>query len=159
VNTKNASSVTESSAILNGQVWPNGSPTSAYFQLGRDTHYGVSSPPESVGGGNGNVNYSTMTSGLGCGTYHFRVVAQNTAGTSFGDDMTFVTVACPRGDENGDTLVNVQDVFYLVNHLFSGGPGPAYEPGSDANSDNELSVQDVFFLLNFLFSGGPPSAP
>jgi len=29
------------------------------------------------------------------------------------------------GDANGDGVTNVQDVFYLINHLFAAGPGPA----------------------------------
>jgi Protein of unknown function (DUF1566) len=32
------------------------------------------------------------------------------------------TAAC--GDQNGDGLLGVSDVFYLINHLFAGGPAP-----------------------------------
>jgi hypothetical protein len=39
------------------------------------------------------------------------------------------------GDCNGDTLVDVLDVFYLVNHLF----GPAPLGPSDANADGKTS--------------------
>jgi len=30
----------------------------------------------------------------------------------------------PKGDANGDTVVDVQDVFYLLNYIYSGGPAP-----------------------------------
>jgi len=161
VNTKNASSVNDSSAILNGQVWPNGSPTSAFFQLGRGTNYGHLEPAGAAG--RGERKRQRLHAGERARLRHVplpRRRGRNTAGTSLGDDMTFVTVACPRGDENGDTQVNVQDVFYLVNHLFSGGPGPAYDPGADANSDNELNVQDGVLPAELpVLARGPRRAP
>jgi hypothetical protein len=50
--------------------------------------------------------------------------------------------------------VNVNDVFYLINALFAGGPAPSC-PG-DANGDTKVDVGDVFYLINYLFAGGPP---
>ncbi|HPS79899.1 MAG TPA: SUMF1/EgtB/PvdO family nonheme iron enzyme, partial [Thermoanaerobaculaceae bacterium] len=63
------------------------------------------------------------------------------------------------GDVNGDGAVNVQDVFYLINYLFAGGPPPVGD--RDVNRDAALNVQDVFFLINHLFAGGaaPPPLP
>jgi hypothetical protein len=58
-----------------------------------------------------------------------------------------------HGDADGDGIVNVSDVFFLINHLFAGGPaliGPA-----DANGDGKVDVADVFYLINYLFAGGP----
>jgi len=101
------------------------------------------------------VNFSTDANGLGCGAYHFRAVANNSAGTTRGNDQTFQTVPCPRADQNGDSKVDVNDVFYLVNYLFSGGPAPVDLAAADANNDGKLDVQDVFFTVNFLFAGGP----
>jgi hypothetical protein len=155
VTTKNASGLAPSIATLNGQASPNGITTSAWFELGRSTSYGIESPHQGIGNTQGNVNYSTDTTGLGCGVYHFRAVAQNSAGTTYGGDMTFTSVSCPRGDENGDSTVNVADVFYLLNTLFSGGAQPADPSAADANSDGTVDIQDVFFIVNYLFAGGP----
>jgi hypothetical protein len=105
------------------------------------------------------VNVGTDVTGLGCVTYHYRVLARNAAGTTPGADMSFVTEPCARGDENGDSQVTVADAFYLVNHLFAGGPAPAHLPAGDANSDGSLSVADVFFLVSYLFGGGPEPGP
>ena len=33
-------------------------------------------------------------------------------------------VTIGNGDANGDTVVNVADVFYMINFLFAGGPAP-----------------------------------
>src|SRR5262249_49510590 len=63
-------------------------------------------------------------------------------------------VVRPRGDANGDGRLDVGDVFFLIDSLFSGGPAPN-ACGADANGDGRLDVEDVFLLVNHLFSGGP----
>jgi hypothetical protein len=57
------------------------------------------------------------------------------------------------GDANGDGVVDVNDVFYLINYLFSGGPAPV--GAVDVNGDGKVDVNDVFYLINYLFAGGP----
>lgn len=58
------------------------------------------------------------------------------------------------GDANGDGSVAVGDVFYLINHLFAGGPVTLGD-GGDANGDDVVTVADIFYLINHLFAGGP----
>jgi hypothetical protein len=60
-----------------------------------------------------------------------------------------------QGDANGDDALTVQDIFYLINNLFAGGPNPLGQV--DPNGDHVVDVQDVFYLINYLFAGG--SAP
>lgn len=59
-----------------------------------------------------------------------------------------------RGDANGDGVVGVEDIFYLINNLFASGPPPIGV--GDANSDGAVEVGDVFYLINYLFAAGPP---
>jgi hypothetical protein len=78
---------------------------------------------------------------------------------STSQDVTLHSVYAQRysfvsGDVNGDGIVDVGDVFYLINALFAGGPGP-FGP-ADANGDGTVDVLDVFYLINYLFAGGPP---
>jgi len=61
-----------------------------------------------------------------------------------------------RGDANGDWVVNVTDVVYLINYLFIGGPGPELWQTGDANCDETINVSDVVYLINYLFISGPP---
>jgi pseudomonalisin len=62
--------------------------------------------------------------------------------------------AAPKhGDVNGDGKVDVDDVFYLVNYLYSG--GPALLASGDVNGDAKTNVDDVFYLINYLYAGGP----
>jgi PKD repeat protein len=64
------------------------------------------------------------------------------------------------GDANGDGVINVTDVVYLINYLFLVPPGPAPIPpeAGDVNCDGVINVTDVVYLINYLFlvPPGPP---
>lgn len=64
-----------------------------------------------------------------------------------------------RGDANGDRIVNVGDVTFLVGYLYSGGSAPDPLSSGDANADGIVNVGDVTFLVSYLYKGGPPPAP
>lgn len=65
-----------------------------------------------------------------------------------------------RGDANGDGVVNVADVVYLVNYLYRGGDPPIPMEAGDANCDGIVNVADVVYLVNYLYRGGdPPGCP
>lgn len=57
------------------------------------------------------------------------------------------------GDANGNGVLEVADIFYLINHLLSDGAAPLGD--GDANGDGAVSVTDIFFLVNYFFGGGP----
>jgi hypothetical protein len=61
-----------------------------------------------------------------------------------------------RGDANGDGLIDITDVLYMLNYLFRSGPPPVSFVAGDANSDDDLGVLDPLYLLNYLYKGGPP---
>ncbi len=93
VSTGGQTGVTPTQATLNGTVYPNGSDTHYYFQYGTTTSYGSTqpAPPGTDAGSAGTVPAST-TVGLSPGTtYHYRIVAVNNIGTSYGSDQEFAT--------------------------------------------------------------------
>jgi hypothetical protein len=91
VTTNPATNLTASSARLNGTLDPHGLSTTVYFQYGTTTSYG-SRTPNQIKTGNNYQNVLASISGLTAGTtYHFRIVASNTAGTRYGGDRTFIT--------------------------------------------------------------------
>jgi immune inhibitor A len=62
---------------------------------------------------------------------------------------------CFSGDANGDGVIDIVDVVYLINYLFIGGPAPVPLAAGDANCDGVVDVSDVVYLINYLFVGGP----
>ena len=95
VTTDPASSMTTTSATLNGKVNPNGASMTYYFEYGPTTDYGASTPVESLGSGASDVSVSaTITDLISCTTYHYRIVGTNYSGTSYGDDVIFGVSGC-----------------------------------------------------------------
>jgi len=96
VTTGAVSGVTSSSATLSGTVDPNGHAASWYFQYGTTTGYGLQTPTQSGGSSGGARNITVGIAGLKpATTYHYRVVASNGIGTSFGNDIAFTTAGPP----------------------------------------------------------------
>lgn len=92
--TDRANHVTETSATLNGSVNPENLATTYHFEYGRTTSYGKTTASVSAGSGNAAIAVLAKLSGLKPGTrYHFRLVATNSVGTTFGVDRTFMTPA------------------------------------------------------------------
>ncbi len=86
--------VGSSTASLIGGVYPNGSQTKAWWQYGTTTAYGSTSSPVEIGAGTAEVAVAGALSGLAPSTgYHYRLVAQNGDGTSYGYDYTLTTPA------------------------------------------------------------------
>jgi hypothetical protein len=95
VATGSASSISTSSAVLHGTINPQASTTTYFFQWGLTTGYGAASASHTLTGTK-SVNVATTASGLIPGTtYHYRVVAVNSFGTSTGADRTFKTSGHP----------------------------------------------------------------
>ena len=80
------------SATLRGTVNPGGQATSWYFEYGTSTSYGQRTATSSAGSGTANLDVASALAGLSTGTtYHYRLVAENSAGTSRGADGVFTT--------------------------------------------------------------------
>jgi len=91
VTTNSATNVASFSATLNGTIDPHGLTTTVYFQYGTTTNYGLTTAIQSKTG-NTYQNAAANISGLAASaTYHFRIVATNSAGTRYGSDRTFNT--------------------------------------------------------------------
>jgi hypothetical protein len=58
------------------------------------------------------------------------------------------------GDPNGDGIVNVADVVYLVNYLYRSGTEPDPPEAGDVTCDEVVDVADVVSLVNYLYRGG-----
>ncbi|MCX6303622.1 MAG: T9SS type A sorting domain-containing protein [Bacteroidetes bacterium] len=86
-----ATAVAATTATLNGSVNPHGVATTYHFEYGTTTAYGSVTPTISAGAGSAAVNVSANITGLSGGaTYHFRLVAVNSNGTSNSSELTFI---------------------------------------------------------------------
>ena len=100
------STTSPTAASLIGSVKPGGLATNAHFEYGLDSKYtnpgtsgpvyDSSTPSQNVGSGSSNQTVSASVSGLVPNAlYHVRLVATNSAGTTFGPDATFTTPPAP----------------------------------------------------------------
>ncbi len=95
VTTSAASSVGDTSAILNGAITSDGNASSTVrgFVFGLTTSYGATT---TANGTFGVGSFTYGETGLAQNTtYHFKAYATNSAGTSYGSDQTFTTSATP----------------------------------------------------------------
>lgn len=125
--------VAGSSATLVGAVDPKGLPTQVWFEYGLTSAYGRSTPPRSVTSAGGVLDVLAPSEGFIAGaTYHYRIVASNAAGTSTGDDVTFV----------------------VVNGGGSGSPAPTAPPTATTGDILALQSTSVILLGNANPNGG-----
>lgn len=90
VTTGYAVGVATTAERLLGVVNPNGQATSYYFQYGPDTNYGSTTPQVKLPADTSTVGAAANLGALTPGAvYHYRLVAVNPSGTSFGQDETF----------------------------------------------------------------------
>lgn len=95
LSTDAATEIASDSARLNGSFDPNNEDTHYYFEWGADTSYGDTTaipPGADAGSTPGARSVSADIGGLSAFTkYHYRIVAHNSIGTSYGEDRTVVT--------------------------------------------------------------------
>lgn len=94
--TRSPSNVLATTAVMNGAAIPHGVTATAYFQWGTTTAYGNTTSSQAIGSGQAEVAVTQAISGLTAGqTYHYRMVATNASGTSYGNNYLIVTSASP----------------------------------------------------------------
>ena len=136
ISSQSASGIDSTAAALNAGINPNGFATTWHIEFGTTTAYGLASLSQTISAGTANVNVAMTVAGLAPGTtYHFRVVSQNSAGTSTGADRTFTTGALI--DSDGDGTPNGWETANALN------PNLASDALLDADGDG-VSNRDEF---------------
>jgi streptogramin lyase len=97
-------STSDSGATLSGTVGPNSQATTYDFEWGLAATYGASTPTTSAGSGAVGQTVTAAITGLTVSaTYHYRVVATNASGTTYGQDKTFTALPLPVTPPPGTT--------------------------------------------------------
>lgn len=95
VETLPASGVTKTDAVLNGSIKPSGLTSQYHFEYGVSTSYGTNVPAPDLKLESNLYQAQTVTRAITglqpATTYHYRLVASNAKGTSYGPDRTFTT--------------------------------------------------------------------
>jgi hypothetical protein len=65
---------------------------------------------------------------------------------------------CSPGECNGDAIINIFDITYLISFLYLSGPAPVPYAlcSGDPNCDCVCNIFDVTYLISFLYRDGPP---
>ncbi len=122
VTTVSATSLTNTSAQLNGSANPNGSTTTGWFRYALtdpgacDDSFGSRAPTtggSALGSGSSAIGYNVFISGLSPGTtYYYCAIASSFEGTAFGAVLTFVTPTVPTATTSAATLITSTSVTF-----------------------------------------------
>ncbi len=106
VTTGAATGVTGGAATLNGLVNPNGFATTVHFEYGLTTAYGTPTADQNAGSGTSAAAVQAALTGLSPGKpYHFRIVAVNASGTTYGADRVTLAVSTDMNNDGNADLV------------------------------------------------------
>ena len=123
LTTEPATNITSTAARLNGSFVGNGQDTHYFFEWGTDTSYGhrtTPSPGVDAGSGSGfTAEFADLTELAPQTEYHYRIVARNAAGTSDGEDQSFVTLPAVA-ELKTEPATNVTPVSARLNGGFGG---------------------------------------
>ena len=112
-------------------------------------------------GTNGNFSLDPLFCDTAVGDLHLHVISPCVAGhNSCGVLIGALGVGCSAGyvcaDANGDSLVNVDDVEFLMNFYFYGGATPFPYLLSDMNCDGSVNIADITYLAAYINGTGAP---
>jgi hypothetical protein len=71
-------------------------------------------------------------------------------GDGIGDACDFIC-----GDANGDQVINILDITYLISYKYLGGPPPDPIESGDADGSGVINILDITYLINYVYKGGP----
>jgi immune inhibitor A len=87
-------------------------------------------------------------------------ISDVTTGIPFdASDSLFSIINYVPGDLNGDRLVQLLDIVFLINYLYKGGATPNPLAVADINHTCTVDLLDVVYMINYVFKGGQPPRP
>jgi T5SS/PEP-CTERM-associated repeat protein len=136
VQTLPAGSIGQTDATLNGVANPNGGHTTTWFEFGFTTNYGNVTPPQLLGDGAIDTNFAIPASVIPGVAYHFRAVASNSLGVTFGADQSFraLTSFFQRNSVKIGAFASQDDLFGQAVAVFEDALLVVGVPGEDSNA-------------------------
>ena len=64
-------------------------------------------------------------------------------------------------DNGSDQVIDISDLAYLVDYMFTGGPPPECEDEANIESVGGIDISDLVYLVDYMFTEGPapPACP
>jgi len=144
-STGSASEIQKTTATLNGEVNPEGALLEeCKFEYGTSESYGQTHAcnltPAEIGSGTSPVAVRAEVSGLSEGTtYHFRLVAKNSEGTSNGFDQSFKTLGPPVVEAFATDVVYSEAILNAAINPEGAATTYKFQWGSTASYGNETA--------------------
>lgn len=90
--------------------------------------------------------------------YESAVFIPYVKGTSIGGPygVSYSLFFRPMGDADDSGSVDIDDVVWIIDYIFGGGPPSNPVAAMDADCSTEVDIDDVVYLIAYIFSGGPP---
>jgi hypothetical protein len=99
--------------------------------------------------------FSWLTAEADSGTWICLISATDICGAADVEQVT-IRVGVPFcGEANGDGILDLGDLVFLIGFLYKGGQPPDPLCKGDANCDGIVQISDVVALINYLFRSGP----
>ncbi|MBU3666102.1 MAG: hypothetical protein FGM15_09555, partial [Chthoniobacterales bacterium] len=159
LNAVSAQNVVPTGATLTATVNPNSTDSKLWFEYGIDANYGSTTTQQNVLGSSASpVALAADLTGLDFGqTYHYRPVAQNSFGVTYGMDQTFTTGYPPPSVTTGPvtaTTTNSASLSGTVNpngpetiYWFEYGTSTAYGASTKAGASDNLESYTTSTLV------------
>jgi hypothetical protein len=64
---------------------------------------------------------------------------------------------CMPGDANGNTIINILDITYLISYVYKSGPAPTPYAlcSGDPTGNCIINILDITYLISYIYKGGP----
>lgn len=167
LNTEPASGITATEGKLSGsfQVDPEGGETHYYFEWGLTKSYGAKTPEASTAQDGLREVSATVNTFTFSTLYHYRLVATNSLGTSYGPDQTLQTElpGLPRVVETSSSAVNPESATFEAEVNPEFGPtvvrfeyGPGLSYGSRTPPTESIGEDGIEHHVSILVTGLRP---
>lgn len=148
VATNGPASVSTNSVVINGSINPSNTSTNFWFEFGVNQSLGQKTSIQLLATGNSWQLVTGNLSGLQSKqTYYYRVVAQNSQGTSFGDIRNFTTGTNQNSQTSGGQVLG-----YATNTLSTTNTPPVLRTTNLSNSQTNANARPSFISLEYSLS-------
>ena len=107
------------------------------------------------GNGTGVHSYMPDSSVIGLLTSVRFIVTDVPAGLTDTLETIYWIRSFLRGDLDGNFKYTMNDIVYLVNYIYRGGPEPDPLEAGDVDASGAINTADLSYLINFIYRGGP----